>query len=693
MTGIGAPGLAGEDNFCGREGFGTNKNIREALLKPTDRRIFVIYRALMEGWTVEKIYKLTKIDRWFLRKIANILETEKALKQKAAASTPPGRRSDSSLLTPNLLVRAKQLGFADSRIGEFWGKTEMEIRALREEYRIKPSVKQIDTLAAEYPAKTNYLYMTYGAATGMVSAPADDVSPSGRGVMVLGSGAYRIGSSVEFDWCCVNAAETTRKLGRYSIMVNNNPETVSTDYDICDRLYFEELTLERILDIYERERPEGIILSMGGQIPNNLATALYSAGTLIYGTSPESIDMAEDRNKFSALLDRLNIEQPEWKELTDLASARAFAAEAGYPVLIRPSYVLSGAAMNVAWDDGSLEKFLNLAADVSPEHPVVISKFVENSKEIEIDAVARRGEILFHAITEHIENAGVHSGDATVVLPAQRLYIETIRKIRRIAEEIARALDITGPFNIQFLAQRNRVRVIECNLRASRSFPFCSKISRVNMIDLAVRAMLDENTVKPPVSALDLEWVGVKAAQFSFSRLHGADPVTGVEMASTGEVGCIGTDLSDAFLKALLSVGYRIPKKRILLSTGPIEDKLDFLDSAKKLVAMGYELYGSRGTAKFLSANGAPTRALNWPLESREPNIATLIKNREAEMIINIPKNNRETELKNDYIIRRMAVDFDIPLFTNIKVAREFIDALAETREQGLEIKAWEEYQ
>jgi carbamoyl-phosphate synthase large subunit len=561
----------------------------------------------------------------------------------------------------------------------------MEIRALREEYRIRPAVKQIDTLAAEYPAKTNYLYMTYGGSS-------DDVTPSGRGVMVLGSGAYRIGSSVEFDWCCVNAVETVRKLGRHSIMVNCNPETVSTDYDMCDRLYFEELTLERILDIYEREHPEGVILSMGGQIPNNLATSLYDAGVLIYGTSPASIDMAEDRNKFSALLDKLGIEQPQWKELTDLASARAFAQEAGYPVLIRPSYVLSGAAMNVAWDDESLEKFLGLAADVSAEHPVVISKFIENSKEIEIDAVAKRGEILFHAITEHIENAGVHSGDATVVLPAQRLYIETIRKIRKISGEIAGALDITGPFNIQFLAQRNHVRVIECNLRSSRSFPFCSKISRVNMIEMAVRAMLDETVQKAPSSALDLQWVGVKAAQFSFSRLHGADPVSGVEMASTGEVGCIGTDLHDAFMKSLLSVGYRIPRKRILLSTGPIEDKLDFLDSARRLVDMGYELYASRGTAKFLAAAQVPVIALNWPLESREPNIAGYIKRREVDMIINIPKNNRETELKNDYLIRRMAVDFDIPLFTNVKVAREFIDAMAYEREKGLEIKAWEEY-
>jgi carbamoyl-phosphate synthase large subunit len=689
MTGIGAPGLAGSDALCGPGA----ENLRDALVKPTDRRIFIIYRALAEGWPVDKIWRLTKIDKWFLYKIANCLEAERELRALGKDGEAPGKKIS---LPRNLLARAKHLGFSDARIGEFVGLDEMEVRARREEYRIRPMVKQIDTLAAEYPAKTNYLYMTYGSSvpgSGVVHH-TDDITPAGRGVMVLGSGAYRIGSSVEFDWCCVNAAETARKLGRYSIMVNCNPETVSTDYDMCDRLYFEELTLERVLDIYERERPGGLILSMGGQIPNNLATRLYAAGALIYGTTPQSIDMAEDRNKFSALLDRLGIEQPEWRELTDLASAKAFAAEAGYPVLIRPSYVLSGAAMNVAWDDESLEQFLGLAADVSAEHPVVISKFVENSKEIEIDAVAKRGEILFHAITEHIENAGVHSGDATVVLPAQRLYIETIRKIRKISAEIARALDITGPFNIQFLAQRNRVRVIECNLRSSRSFPFCSKVSRVNMIEMAVQAMLDEPVEKAGASALDLDWVGVKAAQFSYSRLRGADPVSGVEMASTGEVGCIGTDLNDAFLKAILSVGYRIPKKRILLSTGPIEEKLDFLDSARRLIEMGYELYASRGTAKFLNAKGVPAAALNWPLESKEPNIAGYIKRREIDMIINIPKNNRETELKNDYIIRRMAVDFDIPLFTNTKVARQFIDALAEHRKKSavLEIKAWEDY-
>ncbi|MDR2397484.1 MAG: carbamoyl-phosphate synthase (glutamine-hydrolyzing) large subunit [Spirochaetaceae bacterium] len=682
MTGIGAPGLAGEDSLCGIKA----GKIQEALTKPTDRRIFVIYRALAEGWSIDRIHRLTKIDPWFLAKIAQVLETEQALR---------GVWTETCALRPavpfELLAKAKRMGFSDDRIGALVGRSGAEIRLLREDYRLRPQIKQIDTLAAEYPAKTNYLYMTYGAA-GRGSGSRDDVAPSLRGAMVLGSGAYRIGSSVEFDWCCVNAVETARKLGRYTIMVNCNPETVSTDYDVCDRLYFEELTLERILDIYERERPEGVILSMGGQIPNNLATKLYDAGILIYGTRPQSIDMAEDRHKFSALLDELGIEQPPWKELTDLPEAKAFALSVGYPVLIRPSYVLSGAAMNVAWDDESLETFLNLATDVSAEHPVVISKFVDNSKEIEIDAVAKRGEILFHAITEHIENAGVHSGDATVVLPAQRLYIETIRKIHKISSHIAKALDITGPFNIQFLAYRNRVQVIECNLRASRSFPFCSKVSRVNMIEMAVRAMLDESVQKAPSSALDLEWVGVKAAQFSFSRLHGVDPVSGVEMASTGEVGCIGTELHDAFLKALLSVGYRIPQKGILLSTGPIGDKADFVDSARKLIAMGYTLYASRGTAQFLGSHGMAVTPLYWPLESKKPNITDYIKDREIDMIINVPKDNRETELKNNYLIRRMAVDFDIPLFTNIKVAKEFIDALEYRREKGLEIRAWEEY-
>ncbi|MDR1868324.1 MAG: carbamoyl-phosphate synthase (glutamine-hydrolyzing) large subunit [Treponema sp.] len=668
MTGTGALGLTTNDSL-----YRVGKNsLKKALTEPTDRRIFTVYRAFSEGWSVDRVYKCTKIDKWFLYKIKHIWETEKKI-------------LETHVLDALILKQAKIQGFSDARIGELVHKKESEIRTLREHFGIKPVVRQIDTLAAEYPARTNYLYLSY-------SGDGDDLSPARRGLMVLGSGAYRIGSSVEFDWCCVNAVTTARSLGRYSIMVNCNPETVSTDYDICDRLYFEELTLERILDIYEREAPDGILLAMGGQIPNNLAMKLYDAGALIYGTSPYSIDRAEDRHKFSALLDTMNIEQPEWKELTNIETAKHFAHSVGYPVLIRPSYVLSGAAMNVVWDNESLEKSLALASDVSAEHPVVISKFIENSKEVEIDAVAKRGEILFSAITEHIENAGIHSGDATVVLPAQRLYIETIRKIRKISSQIALALNITGPFNIQFLATRNRIRVIECNLRASRSFPFCSKISRINMVDLAVRAILDEPVQKVTSSTLDLEWVGVKAAQFSFSRLRGADPISGVEMASTGEVGCIGTDFYDAFLKALLSVGYRIPRKKILLSTGPIEDKLSFLDSAKSLIAMGYELYASRGTAKFLLSHGIPVTCLNWPLEKKEPNIADYIRNRDIDLIINIPKNNRENELKNDYLIRRMAIDFDIPLCTNIKVAKEFIDALVFKRESGLEVKAWEEY-
>lgn len=696
MTGMGANGLSDDPKLLGR----SFRSVREALGQPTDRRIFAIYRAFSEGWTIEAIHRQTRIDKWFLARIASIHDTEKELRALKPAGLSPrgqhgggkpdegGARVPGSALSPpdrDLLLKAKKLGFSDAGVAEILKLAESEVRLLREALGIKPVVKQIDTLAAEYPAQTNYLYMTY-------SGDHNDIAPSLTGIMVPGSGPYRIGSSVEFDWCCVNAIETCRRLGRRTIMANCNPETVSTDYDVCDRLYFEELSLERMLDIYEFERPDGMILSMGGQIPNNLATKLYDAGAVILGTSPSNIDRAEDRHKFSRLLDALGIDQPEWKELTTVDEARAFAAKVGYPVIVRPSYVLSGAAMNVAWDDASLEKFLGFAADLSPEHPVVISKFIENSKEIEIDAVARHGKILYHAISEHIENAGVHSGDATVVLPPQRLYIETIRKIKKITEQIAGALDITGPFNIQFIAQRNHVRVIECNVRASRSFPFCSKVSRVNMIDMATRAILDEETGEASSSALDLGWVGVKAAQFSFSRLHGADPVLGVEMASTGEVGCIGTELDDAFLKALLSVGYCIPKKNVLLSTGPLEDKVEFLDSARKLESMGYSLYASGGTARFLSSNGISCTRLHWPLEKTEPNIVTMLRNREFDLVINIPKNNKEKELKNDYLIRRIAIDFNIPLFTNVKVARQFIDALGYNRSKGLEIKAWEEY-
>jgi carbamoyl-phosphate synthase large subunit len=681
MTGIGAPGLSAAPAIsriaAGPEGV---KRLKDALSKPTDRRIFAVYRALSEGWSIDRIYTLTKIDRWFLAKLAKILACERAV---AKASSGGGKSAAG--VDRETLLEAKRLGFSDARLGELAGTSEAAIRALRERLSVRPAFKRIDTLAAEYPAKTNYLYATY-------HGTEHDVEASEAGVVVIGSGAYRIGSSVEFDWCCVNAVETVRKLGRTSIMVNCNPETVSTDYDVCDRLYFEELSLERVLDIYEFERPSGVILSMGGQIPNNLAMKLFDAGAVILGTDARDIDKAEDRHKFSALLEGLAIEQPAWKELTDLDSAYVFADEVGYPVLVRPSYVLSGAAMCVAWDRVSLAKALGEAASISGDHPVVITKFIEDAKEVEIDAVAHRGEILFQCITEHVENAGVHSGDATVVMPPQRLYIETVRKVRKVAADIARALRITGPFNIQFIAKDNRVSVIECNLRASRSFPFCSKVARVNMIELATKSILDEPVEKPAQSSLDLEWVGVKAAQFSFSRLHGTDPVLGVEMSSTGEVGCIGRDLNDAFLKALLSVGYRVPKKRILLSTGPMSDKIEFLGDAKSLAAMGYELFASKGTAKFLIDNGVAATAVHWPLEKTEPNIATMLRMRKFDLVINIPKNNGEKELKNDYIIRRMAIDFDLPLVTDIKVARRLTEALTQYRERGLEVKAWEEY-
>jgi carbamoyl-phosphate synthase large subunit len=674
MTGIGAPGLSSDPELA-RLG---KKGVKGALEKPTDRRIFAVYAALDQGWSIEKIYEKTKIDPWFLSKLAGVLACEREIKKAASRAGEAG-------LDSGLLARAKRLGFSDAQIGKLIGTSETAVRSLRECLGIKPVFKRIDTLAAEFPARTNYLYATY-------SGCEHDVESSGEGVVVLGSGAYRIGSSVEFDWCCVNAVQTVRELERTSIMINCNPETVSTDYDVCDRLYFEELSLERVLDIYEFERPSGVILSMGGQIPNNLAMKLFDAGAVILGTDARDIDRAEDRHKFSALLEELNIDQPAWRELTDLDSAYSFAEEVGYPVLVRPSYVLSGAAMSVAWDRESLGEALGAAASISGEHPVVITKFVEDAKEVEIDAVAKRGEILFQCITEHVENAGVHSGDATVVMPPQRLYIETVRKVRKVASDIARALRITGPFNIQFIAKDNNVSVIECNLRASRSFPFCSKVARQNMIELATKAILDAPVEKPSQSSLDLEWVGVKAAQFSFSRMHGTDPVLGVEMASTGEVGCIGRDLNDAFLKALLSVGYRVPKKRILLSTGPMSDKIEFLGDARLLASMGYELYASKGTAKFLAENGVAATALHWPLEKAEPNIATMLRERAFDLVINIPKNNGERELKNDYIIRRMAIDFDLPLVTDIKVARRLTEALAQQRERGLEIKAWEEY-
>ncbi len=665
-------------------------DLRSALSRPTDKRLFAVYQALAEGWTAQKIGRLTGIDPWFISKIAAVHDCETALRGVRHGNSGPARSAKNAAL----LYRAKRLGFSDAGIGHLFGCGEQEIRSWRESIGLRPAVKQIDTLAAEYPAQTNYLYATYGYASeyGIHGSPANDIKPSHGSTLVIGSGPYRIGSSVEFDWCAVSAVETCRKLGRSTIMVNCNPETVSTDYDVCDRLYFEELSFERILDIYDFEEPAGILLSMGGQIANNLALKLFDAGVLVLGTSPVNIDRAEDRHKFSSLLDELGIDQPAWEELTTPQEAYAFAQKVGYPVLVRPSYVLSGAAMNVAWDSQSLGSFLSLAADISSEYPVVISKFIENAKEIEIDAVAKHGKLLYHAMTEHIENAGVHSGDATVVFPAQRLYIETVRKILRITEKIADALDITGPFNIQFVAQQNHVMVIECNLRASRSFPFCSKVSRVNMIDLATRAILGENVHSSVNAIYDQPWVGVKAAQFSFSRLHGADPILGVEMASTGEVGCIGGELNDAFMKAMVSVGYASRIKKLLLSTGPLEDKLEFVDSARALAEMGCALFASRGTAQFLKKYGIEVTQLHWPLQKVEPNILTMMHGREFDLVINIPKNNRKRELQNDYLIRRLAVDLNIPLFTNIKTARQYIESLTYTKKNGLEIKAWEEY-
>ena len=722
MTGVSEFGL----QFDGKRKPIPEGQLKSALARPTDKRLFAVYQALGDGWPVKKIGAATGIDPWFIFKIEEIRKCEVELRRAAegahaevsAEMVPVGAKLSARASKPlakrgamraasnpmsrlaaraNLLGRTKRLGFSDAGLAAIFGAGELEIRRLREQLGIRPAIKQIDTLAAEYPAQTNYLYSTFGQVSAAVSTAAgsearDDVKPSHRSILVIGSGPYRIGSSVEFDWCAVSAAETCRGLGRSTIMVNCNPETVSTDYDVCDRLYFEELSFERIMDIYESEEPAGILLSMGGQIANNLALRLFDAGALVLGTSPLNIDRAEDRHKFSSLLDELGIDQPAWEELTTVRDARAFAEKEGYPVLVRPSYVLSGAAMNVAWDNESLETFLGLASDISSEHPVVISKFIENAKEIEIDAVARHGTLLYHAMTEHIENAGVHSGDATVVFPPQRLYLETVRKITRITEKIAAALDITGPFNIQFVAKQNHVMVIECNLRASRSFPFCSKVSRVNMIDLATRAILGEPAQSAQNAIYDQPWVGVKAAQFSFSRLHGADPVLGVEMASTGEVGCIGSEFDDAFMKAMISVGYAPRIKKLLLSTGPLEDKLEFVESARILREMGCALYASHGTAKFLKDFGIEATALNWPLQPGEPNILTLMKKREFDLVINIPKNNRKRELQNDYLIRRLAIDLNIPLFTNVKTARQYIESLSYTRRNGIEIKAWQEY-
>ena len=675
----------------GMHGFIENKalnvaDIDKALREPTDKRIFVIENAFRAGYTVDKIHELTKIDKWFLQKLQNIASTAIELESY----------NEIEQLPSDLLRLAKEQGFSDFQIARAVLKTEMtssheanlQVRNLRKSKGITPVVKQIDTLAAEYPAQTNYLYLTYNGSENDVTYLHDH-----RSIVVLGSGAYRIGSSVEFDWCSVNALLTVKREGWRSVMINYNPETVSTDYDMCDRLYFDELTFERVMDIIELEQPHGVILSTGGQIPNNLATRLDAQKVNILGTSAKDIDNAEDRHKFSSMLDSLGIDQPRWRELTSLKDINDFVAEVGYPVLVRPSYVLSGAAMNVCSNDEELEKFLRLAANVSKEHPVVVSSFIQNAKEIECDAVAQNGEIKLYAISEHIEFAGVHSGDATIQFPPQKLYVETIRRIKKISRQIAKALNISGPFNIQYLAKNNDIKVIECNLRASRSFPFVSKTLKINFIDLATKVMLGIPVEKPNKNAFDLDYVGIKASQFSFSRLQGADPVLGVDMSSTGEVGCIGENTSEALLKSMLSVGYKIPQKNILLSTGGPKQKASMLDAAKKLYEKGYSLYATGGTHKYLNDNGIPAIRVYWPSESdKEPQALDMLHKKQIDMVVNIPKNLSSAELTNGYKIRRAAIDLNVPLLTNARLASAFIDAFCDMTVDEIEIKSWGEY-
>ncbi|MDE7154332.1 MAG: carbamoyl-phosphate synthase (glutamine-hydrolyzing) large subunit [Muribaculaceae bacterium] len=675
----------GMHGFVGNHELKIN-DIEHDLAEPTDKRIFVIAKAMADGYSVEKIHELTKIDRWFLYKLQNIMDTASMLREY----------NEIQAVTPDLLRLAKQQGFSDFQIArevrkdKFHSYTDSAaVRSYRKDMGITPVVKQIDTLAAEYPAMTNYLYLTYNGSTNDVDYLHDH-----RSIVVLGSGAYRIGSSVEFDWCSVNALLTVKQQGWRSVMINYNPETVSTDYDMCDRLYFDELTYERVMDILELEQPHGTILSVGGQIPNNLATRLDEAGVNILGTSAQSIDNAEDRHKFSAMLDRLGIDQPRWRELTDMKDIHKFIDEVGFPVLVRPSYVLSGAAMNVCSNNEELERFLQLAANVSKEHPVVVTEFIRNSKEVEMDAVARDGEIIVYAISEHIEFAGVHSGDATICFPSQKLYVETVRRIKKISSQIARALKITGPFNIQFLAKNNEIKVIECNLRASRSFPFVSKVLKINFIDIATKVMLGVNVEKPAKNVFDFDYVGIKASQFSFSRLQGADPVLGVDMSSTGEVGCIGNDTNEAILKSMLSVGHRIPKHSILLSTGSVKQKTDMLEAAHKLHDKGFLIYATGGTHRFLADNGIPSIEVYWPSQpDRHPQALDLLHNKEIDMVVNIPKNLTSTELSNGYRIRRAAIDLNIPLITNARLASAFITAFTTLPIDEIEIKSWDEYQ
>ncbi len=680
MVGLGMHGFVGNKEEISIEA------IDEELTNPTDRRIFAITEAFNKNYSIDEIYSKTKIDRWFLQKLKNIFNLKLELEKLNSLEE----------LKPELLLMVKQAGFSDFQIARLILKSSnkninddlIKVRNYRKAAGILPSVKQIDTLAGEYPAQTNYLYLTYNGNEHDIDFNNDDKS-----VIVLGSGAYRIGSSVEFDWCSVNSVNTIHEQGYRSIMINYNPETVSTDYDTCDRLYFDELTFERVMDIIDLENPHGVVVSMGGQIPNNLAMKLHRMNAPILGTSPIKIDNAEDRDKFSSLLDELKIDQPRWAKLTSVDDIHQFAAKVGFPLLIRPSYVLSGAAMNVVSNPDQLEHFLEMAANVSKEHPVVVSEFIEEAKEIEIDAVANKGEMIAYAISEHVEFAGVHSGDATIVFPPQKLYIETIRRIKKIARQLAKGLEITGPFNIQFLAKDNDIKVIECNLRASRSFPFVSKVMKLNLIEIATKVMLGIDVPKPDKSLFELDYVGVKAPQFSFARLLNADPVLGVDMASTGEVACIGENYYEAILKSMLSVGYRLPVKNVLISSGPSRGKIELLNSAKMLKQRGINIFATEGTHRFFHENGVENTLLHWPDESdRSPNTIDFIKEKKIDLVINIPKNLTNRELKNGYQIRRSAIDYNIPLITNSRVASAFIYAICRYQIEDLTIKAWNEY-
>ena len=680
MIGQGMHGFVGNDHT-------RFENLDDELANPTDLRIFAIAQALEEGYTIERIYELTKIDPWFIGKLKNIVDFKALLLTFNTLEDVPA----------DTLRKAKELGFSDFQIARFVLKPEggnmekenLKVREYRKKLGILPAVKRINTVASEHPELTNYLYMTYAIEGYDVNYYKNEKS-----VIVLGSGAYRIGSSVEFDWCSVNAIQTARKLGYKSIMINYNPETVSTDYDMCDRLYFDELSFERVLDVIDLEQPRGVIVSVGGQIPNNLAMKLHRQSVPILGTSPISIDRAENRNKFSAMLDQLGIDQPAWQELTSLDDVKDFVKKVGYPVLVRPSYVLSGAAMNVCYDEEELERFLQMASEVSKEYPVVVSQFMQNTKEIEFDAVAQNGEIVEYAISEHIEYAGVHSGDATLVFPAQQIYFSTARQIKKISRQIAKELNISGPFNIQYLARKNEVKVIECNLRASRSFPFVSKVLKRNFIETATRIMLDAPYTKPDKSAFDVDWIGVKASQFSFARLQNADPVLGVDMSSTGEVGCLGDDFNEALLNALIATGYKIPKKAVMFSSGATKSKVDLLDASQELSRKGYTIYATAGTATFLNAHGIPTTPVFWPDErpNAENNVMKMIAEHKFDLIVNIPKNHSKRELTNGYRIRRGAIDHNIPLMTNARLAKAFIEAFCQMDQEDIQIKSWQEY-